>query len=323
MKNLTYEKIKELSVGYVRASEDSDGLHFYKCTERQVAFWREVDPVFEGRANATTGVRIDFYTNSKTVKFALSKGKFEVYVDNLLRNQYIVGGEEYPEDKEITLDVCTPLREEVESARITIYFPSHAHGYIKSLSVDEDAYVKPYEYNGKMLLLGDSITQGFNSEFDSFSFAHQLSRALNKEPLIQAIGGITFREESIEPVMLDADLVIIALGTNDYTVLPTYEDLRGAVSPYFDKISKIYGGRKIFVISPIWRAKTGRPMGSFAECRNIIIEEADKRGFIHIDGLSLVPPIPSLFADEWLHPNALGFGFYGENLIRIMLEKLK
>ena len=44
---------------------------------------------------------------------------------------------------------------------------------------------------------------------------------------------------------------------------------------------------------------------------------------IHIDGLSLVPPIPELFSDKWLHPNALGYGFYGENLTRQILNHLK
>ena len=62
------------------------------------------------------------------------------------------------------------------------------------------------------------------------------------------------------------------------------------------------------------------PMGSFAECRRILASEAEARGMIHIDGLSLVPPLPELFADEWLHPNALGFGFYGENLTRQILS---
>ena len=57
--------------------------------------------------------------------------------------------------------------------------------------------------------------------------------------------------------------------------------------------------------------------------KTALVLEAEKRGIIHVDGLSLVPPIPSLFADEWLHPNALGFGFYSENLTRIILGHLK
>jgi len=61
----------------------------------------------------------------------------------------------------------------------------------------------------------------------------------------------------------------------------------------------------------------------FEERRKAAREEAEKRGMIHIDGLSLVPPIPELFADKWLHPSALGFGFYGENVTREILSHLK
>ena len=57
-------------------------------------------------------------------------------------------------------------------------------------------------------------------------------------------------------------------------------------------------------------------MGRFEECRALVIEEAARRGMIHIDGLKMVPPIPSLFSDEYLHPNALGFAYYAENVLR-------
>ena len=44
---------------------------------------------------------------------------------------------------------------------------------------------------------------------------------------------------------------------------------------------------------------------------------------IHVDGLSLVPPIPEFFADTNLHPNDLGFSLYAENLCRQLLPYLK
>ena len=64
-------------------------------------------------------------------------------------------------------------------------------------------------------------------------------------------------------------------------------------------------------------------MGHFRDCRRVIIEEATKRGFIHINGLDMVPPDPVFFADpKPLHPNALGFGIYAENLIRELQKHL-
>ena len=322
--NLSFEKIKSITTGAVFSEEKDGALYFSKCTKKQVEAWSAVEPILGTRAEATTGVRIDFYTNSKELKFSLSKGRFELYINNLLRSQFLVGSEEYPEDKEISVFLTDPLGEPLDEARITLYFPSHSQGYIKFLSIDDGAYIRRAEYDCKVLFLGDSITQGFNSVYDSFSFANQLSRTLNAESVIQGIGGATFRKDCLDEVMTDTDIIVVGYGTNDYHSLESYSAMREAVSGYLDTLLSIYGcEKKIFLISPIWRGQTDRPMGSFSVCRSIIIEEAEKRGIIHVDGLSLVPPIPSLFADEWLHPNALGFGFYGENLTRIILGHLK
>ena len=53
----------------------------------------------------------------------------------------------------------------------------------------------------------------------------------------------------------------------------------------------------------------------FEEYVPVIIEEAAKRGFVHIDGYSLVPHMNEYYTDG-LHPNDLGFALYGQNLVR-------
>ena len=42
MKNLTFEEIRALTHGAARVTEESDGLHFHKCTERQERAWKEL-----------------------------------------------------------------------------------------------------------------------------------------------------------------------------------------------------------------------------------------------------------------------------------------
>ena len=51
--------------------------------------------------------------------------------------------------------------------------------------------------------------------------------------------------------------------------------------------------------------------------RKAIAAEAEKYGFISVDGALLVPPVAELYTDG-LHPNDIGFSIYAENLIRIM-----
>ena len=63
-------------------------------------------------------------------------------------------------------------------------------------------------------------------------------------------------------------------------------------------------------------------MGTFENACAIVKEEAEALGLTVIDGLTLVPPMPEFFADEYLHPNDLGFGVYAENLIRALNQHL-
>ena len=114
--------------------------------------------------------------------------------------------------------------------------------------------------------------------------------------------------------------MLVAYGTNDFGHYKTYEELRTHASAHLSLIAEEYRGKKIFVLSPIWRDKRdGKSMGTFEDCRAIVAEEAERLGLIHIDGLRLVPPIPEFFGDEYLHPNDEGFAIYAENLI-IALE---
>ena len=48
---------------------------------------------------------------------------------------------------------------------------------------------------------------------------------------------------------------------------------------------------------------------------------AKEKGLFVVDGIPLTPHISDFFADEILHPNDLGFGFYAENLLKVLKEK--
>ena len=320
---LTYEQIKSVTIGALWTEQEQDGIHFYKCTKKQNEAWDVIDPVLGSRARTTTGVRLDFHTNSTEFRFrCATNGKYELHINNLLRQRFRVGKEESSVGDDIVCPITDPLGNPLKEARITLYLPSHSHGVLESVELDDGAYIRPAEYDCKLLMIGDSITQGWDTEFDSFSYAYMLSRTLNANSVIQGIGGAMFHESTVDALPFDPDIVTIAYGTNDYNKFATYDELRGHVTKFLDGIAELYRGKKIFVISPIWRGKVGCPMGSFEGCRAIIIEEAERRGMIHIDGLAMVPPIPSLYSDGWLHPNALGYGFYGENATREILKHL-
>ncbi|MBE6600903.1 MAG: SGNH/GDSL hydrolase family protein [Ruminococcaceae bacterium] len=315
---LTIDQIKTLTFGAVQAEETKDGLRFYKCTEKQIEAWKTLSATLGERAETTPGVRLDFHTDSKSFSFE-AVGVFEVYINDLFRTKL-----DLSEGGHATVALCDPLGDPLEDARVTLIFPSHyLNASLKSVSVDDGAYVKPHEFDRKILFVGDSITQGWDSGYDSLSYAWRVMRFFNADAVIHGVGGGYFHRTVFDSIEFDPDIVILALGTNDFGKYPTTAAMREETVAFMDRLAAEYQGKKIFCISPTWRMGQEKPMGHFRDCRQVVIDEATKRGFIHINGLDLVPPDPAFFADpKPLHPNALGFGIYAENLIRKMLKYL-
>ena len=315
---LTFETIRHITTGAVHMAQKEDGIHFYKCTERQIAAWKAQNGFLGSRAAGTTGVRLDFHTNSQMLSFSVARGKkFELYINGLLRKQLFATAEQ----KQFDLPLNDPLGNPLSEYRVTLVFPSHDEGgVLEWIALDDGATVTPHIYDMKMLFIGDSITQGWASKYDSLSYAWRVTRHFNADSVIQGIGGAYFHEESFDSIDYDPDVVLVAYGTNDFGHYKTYDELRAHASAHLSLIAKEYAGKQIFVLSPIWRDKRdGKSMGTFEDCCAIVAEEAERLGLIHIDGLNLVPSIPEFFGDEYLHPNDEGFAIYAENLI-IALE---
>lgn len=320
---LTAQDIRQITVGAVRTEERADGIHFFRCTEKQIEAFSALRPELGVRATATTGVQLDFHTDSAHLSFRASAGrKFELYIDNVLRKQYLM--DDYRARGEaVKADLCDPLGDPAGEVRVTLYFPNHeTGGVLESLELDDGATFRPHGFDHRMLMLGDSITQGYNSKYNSLSYALRVSRHFNAESVIQGVGGAFFHESTFDILPFTPDIVTVAFGTNDFGYFATLEEMRLHTAAYLEKVARAYrNSSRIFVISPIWRDhREGKKMGSFASARAVVREEAERLGLIHIDGLLLMPPEPEFFADGYLHPNDNGFGIFAENLI-IEMEK--
>ena len=309
---LTIEQIKDITVGASSIALGEDGIiRFAKCTEKQVQAWYALSDVLGQRAKTTTGIRLDFHTDAKAIKINVCDG----HIFDLLINGVIVKHFGTPETKEI----CYGLPCENADKRVTFVFPSHAVGSLRSIKLDGATYVKRHSFDRKILFFGDSITQGHKSDYDSISFAYQTSFFFNADSMIQGIGGAVFHETTFDhEIPYDPETVIIAYGTNDFGRYQTLDELRFHVSAFLDHIKNKYGDKKVICLSPIWRGDDDKPkaMGMFSDCRAVIIEEIERRDFIHIDGYKLTPHDPWFYSDAYLHPNATGFGIYALNFVK-------
>ncbi|MBQ3085684.1 MAG: SGNH/GDSL hydrolase family protein [Clostridia bacterium] len=310
---LTNETIRSITFGATRIEEQEDGLHFYRCTPKQIAAWEALNSTLGYRARCTGGVRFDFHTNSTRLLLAVAQGiKFDVLIDGLLaahfdfnyeKNQTVAGLELGDGEK-----------------RVTVIFPSHDDsGVLRYLELDDGATVNPHVYDKKFLFIGDSITQGWNTVYDSNSYAYLVSRHFNADCVINGIGGAYFHETVFDRPNFDPDDVFVAYGTNDFGHHKSLDDLRHHCGSFLDQVIEAYPNAKIHVIAPIFRTDLDkvRKMGSWQQCRDAIFDEINKRNLHLIDGYTLVPHLPEYFADAE-HPNDLGFAAYAENLIKAL-----
>lgn len=318
MRKLSLDEIKSITVGALSVQEIKGYLHFYKCTEKQMDAWRAMDINMGFRAETTSGIRLDFHTDSSMFAFKVKeKSKYEIYIDDVLR--YVYDDAEFEE----SLEQAVPL--DGNRHRVTLYLPGHAIGILEWIKLDDEASIEPHRFDCNILFLGDSITQGWNSTWDSLSYAQRVSRFFNANSVIQGIGGAIYHHSTFDgEIEFEPDIVIVAYGTNDWLFYDTVEEARAECSQFSECITDKYQGKKIFGISPIWRGDkdTKHRMGTFDVCTAYIKDEIKRHGMILVDGDELTPHHSAFYSDEYLHPNAVGHGLYAEKLIRKMLQHL-
>ncbi len=307
MKTVVHNEWDKIVVGSVYSEPYEGGVRYLKCKPEQVAAWTDVGEWWHGVALASTGIRVDFHTNSREVCFTMRGKKCEVLINGLFSQMFIPADSSVFERYQITLPA--------EDNRVTLVFSSHdAFCVLQELTVEDGAYVKPHPYDRKLLFIGDSITQGWNSKYDCLSYAYQTSFFLNAESVIQGVGGGTFLPKTFAKPDFDPDAVIIAYGTNDFGACDTIREGMMWASEYLKLVQQAFPDKKLFCITPIYRfdEKT-KAMGTFDDYRAALSDEAQKLGFTVIDGYTLVPHHMDFFADA-VHPNDLGFSMYARNL---------
>ena len=300
---LDFQTIKNVTLGAARIWENDGVINFCKMTQKQVDAFYVLSEILGKGAETTTGIRLDFYTNSTSFAFTpATNGRYEVKINGFLVNTRATAGEK----KTFALS-------EKES-RVTLYLPSHSKGAIESIEIDDGAYVKPCEYDFKMLMIGDSITQGWNSGIDSLSYAYIVSESLNANTVIQGVGGACYSKSTLDKINFDPSVVTVAYGTND-TNKNSLEKISTDCEEYLRLIKEYYPNSKIIVITPITRKDNTqmKPYGNVRLVDGIIKNHAENLGYEVIDGMKMLPQAEE-FMNDAVHPNGFGFSLLGKNL---------
>ena len=323
---LTVDQIKEITVGAARVEKIPQGrVRFYRFTEAQEKAYKDYSAEFYRKTFATSGIRLEFKTDSKSLSMTVnvssrlsSSRRFfahTVYVDGKLVGKIEREQDDHRPDGAFSGEF--DLGEGEKTVRI--YFPWSARSELVSFELDDGAFIEPVEKKCKMIIFGDSITQGYDALVPENSYASIITDALDAEARNKGIGGEVFwpvlgaLRDDFEP-----DYVTVAYGTNDWA-RNDEETFDRDCEAFYTRLSANYSGATIFAISPIWRGDKDSEkskVGEFSYLSKRIKEVADSLpNVIFIDTNGFVPEDSSYFSDLFLHPNDAGFAPYAENLL--------
>ena len=268
---------------------------------------------FHGSTYHASGAVLDFVTDSRhfALSYTLSPSgshTIDTFLDGVMVQHVCC-----KPTGTLTLDIPEG------SHRVSVYLPHHAICELYDLTLDDGASFAPAPApDCRILFVGDSITHGSTSAFASMTYPHQVARALNAEIFNQGISGAFFNPYAVDDELhADLDMVVLAFGTNDWS-LTTRGILVGAVNGHLARLRDKYPSIPIVALLPLWRADHTRvtAVGTFEDMREIIRRAAARCDVQVIDGVELIPHVTSVFADSRLHPNALGFQVFAEELVK-------
>ncbi len=321
---VSFEKIKELTLGAVRIWEGEDGfIHFSRFTEKQAKLIVERD--FAPHDRATASIKIEFMTCGGEISFeytAIKATESDCFNIEITQNGVPV----HHVYTEGTSSEAGELKYIVPQSAIpvptAIYFPNLAGMQIKNLILPDDA--APVKKSMKILALGDSITHGEWANHANHTYINMVANELNAEVVNQGVRGDNFFADNIdEDLPFDPDIVTVAYGVNDYACGELFTENPGK---YLEKLYGLYSTKKIFVILPIWYSKENAVLKghTLEEGRMYIKELAEKYpNMTVINCANVVPHLPEFYHDEiMLHPNDLGYFYYGTHVSKALKKEL-
>ena len=323
MQKLNFEQIKKLVHGVSRVEEGDNAISFFRFTKKQQELYKSLSPTdFYFKTFATSGITLEFETDSEnlSLEVLVSRGSSRTFFTHSI----FVNGKKYDElsgdigDKEnVSFKKAFALGGGLKT--IKILFPWSVCSRLVSLELDDNSKIIPIKKDCKILMFGDSITQGYDAMLPENAYAVNVATKLNAEALNKGIAGeqflakLTEEKENFEP-----DIITVAYGTNDWrhsTKAKFEKECKG----FFANLRNNYPTAKIYVITPIWRAdidnkqEFGEPLSFVGEYITKVCAELSDVNVIN--GIDLVPHNTEYYQTDGVHPIDSGFKLYAKSLL--------
>ena len=322
--NITVEELKGFYKGACHFAV-SDGFlsAFHYCQKQIDHMSRETfDMDWRLRGMFSGGIRIEFITDSTEISFDTRNNNktthnyIDLYVDDKLECNYKIEDMKY-------CNVHFTLKE--GEKKVTIYLPTDSKLEICNFKIN-GLYIhtcnKASRGRRNVLLIGDSISQGYGPTYPSCAYVNALMRKTRLNILNQGIGGYRFEPKDVMAVEgFNPSRVIVALGTNYYDE-PCLElfgyDYEKSTVGFFEKLHQVYGNLPTLVVTPLWRCNGEVDYERLSWCTSIITRECRKyENITVVDGFDLVPNVEMCFSDG-IHPNEYGSELLAANLANVI-----
>lgn len=333
---LTNQQIIQAVSGTSYTEEKDGKIIFHRFYPQLENYYRQVAPGFNDKLTATAGVTIRFTTDSEGLKLGLEAqyGSSRTYFCNdiMVNGEYLDSLRNFT-DEDMTGDYTKkqfPLgffektfnlgKGEKE---VTVILSAMMSAHLVLLEIDDGASFIPKEERNKILVTGDSITQGYDSRFPRNRYGSRLADKLNLTERNLAIGGDIYRSEAAKYIKEDGvSLIIVAYGSNDWSG-QKWETAKENCEKYYAYLTDTFPDVPVYVISPIWRSDWDRitDYGDFRKVERELESICDKyENLTFVRGFDFVPHDTSLYGDGTLHPNDEGFSYYSDALIKAVIK---
>ena len=329
MTALNFEQIKKLVHGAARIEEGDGKISFFRFTKAQQELYKTTTEDFYTKTFATAGITLEFETDSENLELSVSVSKGSSR--SFFTHSIFVNGNridelsgDIGEAEKLSFSKAFNLGKGMKTVRIL--FPWSVASSLLSLKLDDNAKVVPVNKEVKLLMLGDSITQGYDSMIPENSYATQVMTCLNAEARNKGIAGEQFFPALVlQPEDFKPDLITVAYGTNDWRH-GTKENFEQACLAFFVNLRSSYPNVPIIALTPLWRVdidtdyEFGQPLNYVSSHINLVAKQVDNMTVINC--IDYIPHNPRLFQTDGVHPIDAGFMHYGNNLIKELENKI-
>ena len=313
------QTLKKFIKGALTIRDEGAYICPLKYEEEQIEMFHQADPGWYWRSQFSSGTRIELMTDATELRFdynatdfSSSDCTFDLYIDGVLKCVHKV--------KKFNFDRAVYTMREGWKL-VQIYLPVDCHIGIKNFNIN-GAYKSAKDKGQKVLIIGDSITQGYGSMFSSGSYFNELQRQTGYNMLNQGIGGYRCEPQDLMYVdSFEPDKIITFLGTNWYDAPDQYDYEKSTIG-FYKRLTELYPDKQILSISPIWRGNDDLDVERFTWCRSIVKRECERYENINfVDGFTLIPNVLDCYCDK-VHPNEYGCYMLATNIHKEM-KKVK